>query len=693
MAKDTAPRRTQPGSPAASISPAPVGKVDGDGAPTTRPIPNEPGLVTAPIPLEDPYDGFATKSLNTANTDGMPVLGADGSPLVTRTRSRREIVYAARSRRRMALRLGIAALSLVLAIWTLLMLPLTDPVATQPPREPSPVPLAEVQPYGVNTFLHKEVDKWKKERTLRMAHDMGIGWIKQQFPWAELEYRVDEDRPYWDVKNNQNAWDKFDSIVDMAEQQGLRIIARIDSAPGWSHPGNPDPKSPPSPEHLDDFGEFIKTFVERYRGRVAAIQVWNEPNLKGEWATGRPVNAGEYVQMLRTAHQYAKQADPNIIVLAAPLATTNETLQFQGNLNELQYLQEMYDAGAKEFFDAMSANAYGKEHPPEDEPSREKLNFRRVELLRKVMEDNGDQNKAVWFNEYGWNASPPDMAPEQLPWGRVSPEEQADYIVRGIRYAQENWPWAGVFTIWYLRQVGDIPRTSSEYYFGLIDPDFVPMPAFYAVQNAITAMEKAATPGEWGPLTPPVQAGKPWRVRLDPNAIGGVAISPVSRGDTLEIAFMGTEVKLLLLPASGTTLGAANARYYVTVDGQASNVAAELPRDASGQAYIEAPADGKPVEVTLAHGLGDQVRTGRHTLQIRAEADPPANDIQGMGGRVFAPAVQSIDLPAIGGITVAANRSYVLFAVGALILLAGIGTLLWLLKQRRPSRGTRRLSR
>jgi hypothetical protein len=54
------------------------------------------------------------------------------------------------------LRLGIAILSAVLLIWTLLMSPLTDSIASQPPRKPGPIPLAEVQPYGVNTFLHKK---------------------------------------------------------------------------------------------------------------------------------------------------------------------------------------------------------------------------------------------------------------------------------------------------------------------------------------------------------------------------------------------------------------------------------------------------------------------------------------------------------------------------------------------------------
>jgi len=565
-----------------------------------------------------------------------------------------------------------------------------DPAAAHPARMPSPISLAEVQPYGVNTFLHKEVDRWKKDKTLQMAQEMGVGWVKQQFPWAELEYRVDRTpgREYWDVKNNQNAWDKFDGIVDIAEQHGLRIIARIDSAPGWSHPGNPDdPKAPPAADYMDDFGAFIETFVKRYRGRIEAIQVWNEPNLKGEWMTGRPVNPAEYVELLRTAYTHAKAADPNIIILAAPLATNNERVEYNGNMNEFDYLQQMYYAGARQYFDAMSANAYGKDAAPEDPPSREKLNFRRVELLREVMVKNGDAGKAVWFNEYGWNASPPDMPDEKLLWGRVTPQEQAEYTVRGIRYARDNWPWAGVFTIWYMRQVGDIPNDASEYYFGLVNFDFAAGAAYRAVQQATRQEKGPAQSGVWGPISTAVNAGPAWHLYLHPDAPGGIAVAPSARGNTLEVPFTGTDIKLTLVPITSTgaftDVTVVPARYYVSIDGSSDRVNSTLPRDSAGDAYIETIPGGAPGEVTVARGLGDQLRVGQHTLQIRVgqRPDPAEQGDEAMGGRVFAPLAQRIDLPGIAAITIEAHRSYLFFGLLTFFLLAAVGALVWALRR------------
>jgi polysaccharide biosynthesis protein PslG len=692
--KDTARRGETPPELGATRADSSVDVAVGDGLYETAQLPPDPAPsrvggngtaanLTAPLPGDD--------SPNTLVLAGIPV---------PRSEVTAELVQRAHQRNLRLVWLGILLSLALLALTFVQMSPLTDPVAGQPPRTPLPIALAEVQPYGVNTFLHKEVDVWKKDKTLSMAREMGAGWIKQQFPWAEIEFRENPNDPFWDVKNNQSAWGKFDRIVDLADKHGLRVIARIDTVPAWARPTDSallqklaaqglDPaKSPPLGPRMRDFSAFIDTFVRRYRGRIAAIQVWNEPNLKGEWATGNTVNPAEYVQLLEAAYSSAKTADPNIIVLAAPLATNNETLAYAGNLNEVDYLQGMYDAGAASYFDAMAANAYGTTFAPEDPPSRERLNFRRVELVREVMVRNGDEDKAVWFNEYGWNASPADMPQDKLRWGRVSEEEQGQYIVRGINYARENWSWAGVFTIWYMRQVGDIPRTDSEYFFGLVNPEFVVSPAYKQIQAAVGG-GMAATPGEWGPISEPVGAGPAWQFRLPDGEGGASYIVPTNAGSDLTVPFVGTGLKLRLVPLSGSGAapGVPTERYYVEVDGGSARVDQSLPRDKQGRAYVETSA-GQPTEVTIASGLGEQFATGRHTARIWV-GTPEIGDESGLegssggGSRIYAPRRQSIGLPGIQSVVVEASRSYVLFGVLTAALLLSLAGLLFLLRKLR----------
>jgi hypothetical protein len=387
--------------------------------------------------------------------------------------------------------LGLVALSLALS----LALPALH--AQTPPDQPAaggsgPIPYTELSPYGANIFLHKEVEQVKIERTLQMAKDAGITILKQQFPWSEIEFQKGY---FHDDKWNKSAWEKFDNIVATAERVGVQLVARIDHAPEWARAaGSGFGDAPRDP---NDLADFVAAFLQHYQGRIKYIQVWNEPNLHYEWQTDGKVDPAAYTALLKTVYIRAKATDPNVVILSAPLAITLEDWpqddpQYRRNLNELIYWDEMYQAGAQAYFDILAANAYGLNRPPADPPAPETLNFRRVELLRDIMVKHGDENKAIWFNEYAWNASPTTLAPEeQTRWQRVDPEVQAQYTVEGIRYARENWPWAGVFFIWYLRQVGDIPPDKAEYYFQMIDPEFNPQPVYNAVKEAATSAPPA----------------------------------------------------------------------------------------------------------------------------------------------------------------------------------------------------------
>jgi hypothetical protein len=341
---------------------------------------------------------------------------------------------------------------------------------------PRPILYTDVNPYGANFFLDREVEPWKQEKTLAMAREVGIVWIKQQFSWEEIEPQ----------RKGEFEWSKYDRIVDLAERYGMQIIARLDRPPAWARLSNPLPASPP--DDFADYGDFVYEFVRHYRGRVRYVQIWNEPNLSAEWGFQR-VDAVAYTRLLEVACRRAKEADSKVVVLSAPLAITLEDASMRGNHNDLVFLEQMYQAGAGDFFDILSANAFGLDRPPEDPPALDVLNFRRVELQRAIMERYGDEDKPIWINEYGWNAAPASFPEELLTWERVSEAEQAEYTVRGIEWARQNWPWLGVVNIWYFRQVGDVPPDRAAYYFALVDPEFNPRPVYEAVRQAAQGWE------------------------------------------------------------------------------------------------------------------------------------------------------------------------------------------------------------
>ncbi|MHB1354583.1 MAG: hypothetical protein ACYCZF_01245 [Anaerolineae bacterium] len=401
----------------------------------------------------------------------------------------------------------------------------------------------DLNPYGANLFLQREVEAWKRDKTLKMATDAGLDWVKLHFPWEEIEPVVKGD--FFDPTTHSSSWDKFDQIVAACEQYGLKIVARLDRPPKWSRSDNILAEAPP--DNYQDYADFVYEFVKHYRGRIHYIQIWNEPNIYPEWGN-QPVSPAKYVELLQLAYLSAKQADPNITILCAPLAyTLGQAHPEPGNwiaMNDLDYLEGMYKAGAREYFDIYSTNAFGFDKAPEDPPDPAVLNFQRVVLQRAIMEKHGDAEKAVWFNEFGWNAAPETMTADKLIWQRVSEANQAAYTVRAIELARRDWPWAGVFMVWYLRQVGNISPDRADYYFRMVDLDFTPRTLYTAVQQA-ARVRQAAGPGIYQETNPLVRTAGAWQAVVDTQTSANAFMFTEKPSSTMTFTFRGTHLELL----------------------------------------------------------------------------------------------------------------------------------------------------
>jgi len=430
---------------------------------------------------------------------------------------------------------------------------------------------------------------------VRMAREAGIVWAKQQFSWEEIEKR-----------KNQFDWDKYDQIVATFEKYGMEIIARVDRPPAWAHKDKSVSQGPP--DDFNDYGDFIDAFVRRYQGRIHYIQVWNEPNIFPEWGN-RPVDPAAYVQLLKVAYARAKAADPNIRTLAAPLAITLGEPWAPGSnqwraMDDLAFLDAEYQAGAKDYFDILSANAFGLRATPDDPPDPKQLNFQRIALDRQIMEKYGDTNKAIWINEYGWNASPANFTEDKLIWGRVTEQQQADYTVRGIRQARDNWPWVGVFNIWYFRQVGDISPDRSDFYFRMVDVDFTPRVVYLRVKEVAT-FPVVAQPGLYQETNPAIDLQGNWQPYLNPHSSAGREMVTRQPGARATIRFWGDGFDLMM--RRGPTMG----RAWITLDGR---MVAGLPLDPNGNSYVElsSPNDEFQVREPIAHDIS----RGTHTVEV-----------------------------------------------------------------------------
>lgn len=461
------------------------------------------------------------------------------------------------------------------------------------------IPHTDVNPYGANFFLHEEVEEWKREKTVRLAQQAGIGWAKQQFPWSDIEPAAKGE--YLSPGARTDSWHKYDQIVDLYARYGIRVIARLDRAPEWARPAGSRKEHPPV--NFKDYGDFVYAFVDHFRGKIHYIQIWNEPNIYPEWGE-QPVDPAAYVEMLKIAYKRAKEADPNVQVLSAPLAITTENPPNRRNLSDLIFLDEMYAAGAADYFDILSANAFGMDQPPTAPADPDTLNFARVLLQRDIMAKYGDTNKAIWFNEYGWNAALASFSDEQLRWKRVTEEQQAKFTVEGIEMARREWPWAGVFNIWYFRQVGHIQPSDAAYYFRMVDIDFTPRPVYYAVSTAAARL-KVAGPGFIEESNPAVTWNFGWAPASNKQASGESYVVNVAPSASMTVRFYGDGIILITRkePNGGLLLARLDG---ATID--------QLPADENGESYIDLRSDEDAwgQRVTIANGLS----LDEHTLEL-----------------------------------------------------------------------------
>jgi len=344
---------------------------------------------------------------------------------------------------------------------------------------------ADVNPFGVNVFLEQEAEPAKRALAVEMAAQAGFHWLRQEFPWEDIEIHGKGDFEDRRHEPYRSAWEKYDQIVGLAEQNGMELIVRISNPPAWSRAGGDEVGSYAPPDDYQDYADFVAAIVSRYRGQVKYVQLWNEPNINPEWGV-YPVSPEEYTELLKAGATAARTANPEIVVIAGALAATIDldgTTLPGRNFNDLLFLQRMYDAGAAPYFDVMAAQGYGLWSGPTDQRMQPRvMNFGRPQYVRDVMVANGDASKALWISEMNWNAAPEDV---EARYGRVTLEQQAAYLPLAYQRIRDEWPWLGVANVWYLKRATDIweQNRQPEAYFRLLAPDFTPMPVYGSMRD------------------------------------------------------------------------------------------------------------------------------------------------------------------------------------------------------------------
>ncbi len=422
------------------------------------------------------------------------------------------------------------------------------------------------------------------EQALSDMKQAGITWVRQPFPWANIE-----------PERGDHHWAMWDAVVSACARHGLALVAVLHTSPAWARRSAERDNRFAPPEHLADFGRFAEQLASRYGESLKYYQIWDEPNIQPHWGNGL-VDPTQYMRLLREGSIQIRDADPDAVIVLGGLAPTVEDGPL--NLNEALYLQSLYAAGAAPYFDVAAAKPYGFWSGPEDRRTDAKvLNFSRVVLLREVMDANGDVAKPIWAVEMGWNALPPGWSGEVAVWGTDTEEVQTERTLGAIRRARTEWPWLaamGLAAFLPPERPGDARAG-----FALLDGAYRPRRLYRALVE-LAAEEATAYPGHHPANDRAIRydAGR-WRVRAAAADVG-------AEGDRATLSFYGSRLDLKL--RRGRFWGL----FYISVDGQPAN---RLPRDGQGRAYVvlHDPLE-REATVTVASGLAE----GVHRVEIEA---------------------------------------------------------------------------
>jgi polysaccharide biosynthesis protein PslG len=300
-------------------------------------------------------------------------------------------------------------------------------------------------------------------RELDLAASAGSNTVRVDVGWASIEPRARGVRNSWYVR-------RMDRLFAAAAARRIKVIVTLWATPCWASTAprhvlatcNSDGWSPTAvaypPADVGEYARIVRWLESRYGSHIAALEVWNEPNLASqEFWRGSPA---QYAALLRAAYPASTAAGRHVPVLAGALAGV-----------DIGYLASLYAAGIRGFYDGLSIHPYG----PAESLAERLGSFRAAELAA------GD-SAALWLTEIGWSTAngPPDAVSENA---QATQLRTAFGVIDRLAYVRAA-------TVYSLRDDGT-DLAAREDNFGLVRRDFSAKPALEALRSALAVRRSA----------------------------------------------------------------------------------------------------------------------------------------------------------------------------------------------------------
>jgi len=156
---------------------------------------------------------------------------------------------------------------------------------------------------------------------------------------------------------NRFDFGRLDMYVDWAERRGIEVLLPLGVPPRWAS-ARPDEAAPYGPGTAAEPGSlrtwrgYVRAVAERYRGRIAAYQVWNEVTEK-QFFSG---SMDTLVALVQAAADEVRKADPAALLVAPSAVGLDDRVTWPS-----RFLRQ----GGRGSVDAIAFHLYHGGNPPE----------------------------------------------------------------------------------------------------------------------------------------------------------------------------------------------------------------------------------------------------------------------------------------------------------------------------------------
>jgi hypothetical protein len=269
----------------------------------------------------------------------------------------------------------------------------------------------------------------------------GLGWARIDLTWDVME-----------PERGQYEWQCLDSIVEEAESHKIRLLGILGYAPLWASSG---PTIHDPPRDVQQWKDFVRAIVGRYKGRITHWSLWNEPN-------SRTFFKGSMTQFIHgvliPGAKAAKEANPECRIVGPDLAHLHGA--------EWDRWMERILAEGGCYLDVISHHCYQKDPKEVFRELEGPKFFWEPDAVRAILERHHQDIKPFWLTEVGWKST------------EIGPERQAGCLISLLRGVEKR-PWITKVFIFEMKDYKCAPG------YGLLDLGENPKPAFTALRGFI----------------------------------------------------------------------------------------------------------------------------------------------------------------------------------------------------------------